>query len=68
MLLLPYHWLALGALTVVVPLVAAHADKASLPLLLDATVDELTAGLQRGSFSSLDLVNVSYLRVEMGRG
>jgi amidase len=31
-----------------------------LPLLLDATGDELTAGLEAGDFTSLDLVQVSY--------
>lgn len=34
-------------------------SKYRMPALIDATSDELLSGLQRGSFTSLDLVNVS---------
>jgi amidase len=59
MLLLTYYWTAFVVSAAVVPLVAAHGKKATLPSLLDATFHELTAGLECGSFSSVDLVDVS---------
>lgn len=34
-------------------------SKCRMPALIDATSDELLSGLQRGFFTSLDLVNVS---------
>jgi hypothetical protein len=58
MVLLRY-WTALVASTVAVPVLAAPTNKTTLPLLLDATIDELAAGLDSGSFSSVDLVKVS---------
>lgn len=39
---------------------AQYNTTTELPLLLDATADELTAGLEAGAFTSLDLVQVSY--------
>lgn len=36
-------------------------SKFRMPALIDATSDELLSGLQRGFFTSLDLVNVSPL-------
>jgi len=59
MLLLAYYWTAFVASVAVLPPVAAHVKNATLPSLLDATFDELTAGLECGRFSSVDLVNVS---------
>jgi amidase len=54
--------------------VAALYEKPSqLPLLLDATAEELTLGLEAGNFTSVDLVNVSSdpfptsIRVSFGR-
>ena len=38
---------------------AQYNTTTELPLLLDATADELTAGLEAGAFTSLDLVQVS---------
>jgi amidase len=38
----------------------------AFPSLLDATTDELAAGLQNGSFSSVDLVNVSFEQCCLG--
>lgn len=34
-------------------------SKCRMPALIDATSEELLSGLQRGFFTSLDLVNVS---------
>jgi hypothetical protein len=38
---------------------AQYNTTTELPLLLDATADELSAGLEAGAFTSLDLVQVS---------
>jgi hypothetical protein len=59
MVLLSRYWTALVASTAVVPALAAPTNKTTLPSLLDATIDELAAGLDRGSFSSVDLVKAS---------
>jgi hypothetical protein len=59
MVLLACLWKAAVAWTVVVPLVVASKKNVTLPSLLDATIDELAAGLKCGSFSSVDLVDVS---------
>ena len=45
---------------------AQYATPAELPLLLDATAEELTAGLEAGNFTSLDLVQVSTASIYMG--
>lgn len=49
------------ALVTFAPLTCVFAQYGSpaLPLLLDATAEELSAGLEAGDFSSVDLVNVS---------
>jgi amidase len=39
---------------------AQYNTTTELPLLLDATADELSAGLEAGAFTSLDLVQVSF--------
>jgi len=41
--------------------VAQYSNASVLPELLDATADELIAGLEAGQFTSLDLVQVSML-------
>jgi amidase len=38
---------------------AQYGESPKLPLLLDATGEELTAGLEVGHFTSVDLVHVS---------
>jgi hypothetical protein len=38
---------------------AQYGESSEFPLLLDATGEELTAGLEMGQFTSVDLVNVS---------
>lgn len=43
--------------------VFAQYGSPALPLLLDATTEELSTGLEAGDFSSVDLVNVSILAV-----
>ena len=48
---------AFAPLTTVVH--AQYNTTTDLPLLLDATGDELVAGLEAGAFTSLDLVQVS---------
>lgn len=48
---------AFAPLTTVV--YAQYNTTTDLPLLLDATGDELVAGLEAGAFTSLDLVQVS---------
>jgi len=59
MVLLACLWKAFVASAAVAPLVTGHPSKPAFPSLLDATASELTAGLDNGSFSSIDLVNVS---------
>lgn len=55
-----YLWKAFVATLVIVPSVSALPSSGNaFPSLLDATVGELTAGLDKGDFSSVDLVNVS---------
>lgn len=39
---------------------ALYEKPSQLPLLLDATAEELTLGLEAGNFTSVDLVNVSF--------
>ena len=51
---------AFAPLTTVV--YAQYNTTTDLPLLLDATGDELVAGLEAGAFTSLDLVQVSLPR------
>ena len=65
MVVLAYFWKALVVTTAIAPLVSGDpAREYGYPSLLDATVSELTAGLDKGDFSSVDLVNVSYRRVD----
>ena len=60
MVLLAYLVRAFLAWTVAISFTNAHPGYyGKLPLLLDATVDELKDGLEKGAFSSVDLVNVS---------
>ncbi|KAJ4298944.1 hypothetical protein N0V90_004187 [Kalmusia sp. IMI 367209] len=64
MVLLAYFWKAFVVTTAIAPL--ANGDPASdygFPSLLDATVSELTAGLDKGHFSSVDLVNAYIARI-----
>ena len=56
-------WLIIKALVAFAPLTGVYAqygESSKLPLLLDATGEELTAGLEAGNFTSLDLVQVSH--------
>jgi amidase len=55
-------WLILKAFVAFSPLTSVYAqygESSKFPLLLDATGEELTAGLEMGQFTSVDLVNVS---------
>jgi hypothetical protein len=55
-------WLILKAFVAISPLTSVYAqygESSELPLLLDATGEDLTAGLEMGQFTSVDLVNVS---------
>lgn len=63
MVALGYLWKALVTSTVVVSVVARPVSDSALPSLLDATVSELASGLEKGSFTSVDLVNVRTLRL-----
>lgn len=54
-LMLARLWVAFTPLK---SIVAQYATASQLPLLLDATAEELTLGLENGDFTSLDLVNV----------
>lgn len=47
-------------LAVQVAFVAAEILASALPPLLDATIDDLRAGLEGGSFNSVALVTVRY--------
>lgn len=58
MVLIAYLWKAFLVTTAVVSALPAGGE--CFPKLLDATVGELTAGLDKGDFSSVDLVNVSW--------
>lgn len=59
MVLLAYIWRAFLAFTIVAPLASAAPGGHEFPKLLDATASELTAGLDKGEFTSVDLVKVS---------
>jgi hypothetical protein len=60
MVLMAYVWRAFVATTLVAPLAfAAPSGGHTFPKLLDATASELAAGLDKGMFSSVDLVKVS---------
>jgi amidase len=55
-------WLIIKAFVAFTPLTTVYAqygEASKLPLLLDATAEELTAGLEAGDFTSVDLVQVS---------
>jgi amidase len=55
-------WFLAKAILAVAPLTSVYAQysaPSSLPLLLDATTEELALGLEAGNFTSVDLVNVS---------
>jgi hypothetical protein len=54
-------WLIIKAFVTFSPLTSVYAQyvNSSLPLLLDATGEELTLGLEEGHFTSVDLVQVS---------
>lgn len=53
-------WFLVKALLAFAPItsVYGYATHAKLPLLLDATAEELTLGLEDGAFTSVDLVKV----------
>jgi amidase len=59
MFLFAFFWKAVVVGAAVVPLVTVSKKNVTLPFLLDATIDELVEGLKCGSFSSVDLVEVS---------
>jgi amidase len=55
-------WLIVRAFVAISPLTSVYAqygELSKLPLLLDATGEELTTGLEAGQFTSVDLVQVS---------
>jgi amidase len=52
-------WLLVKAFVAFAPVCAQYGEPSKLPLLLDATGEELTAGLEAGHFTSVDLVQVS---------
>jgi 3-isopropylmalate dehydratase small subunit len=52
-------WLIVKALVAFAPVYAQYGESSKLPLLLDATGEELTTGLEMGHFTSVDLVQVS---------
>jgi amidase len=55
-------WFIAKALVAFAPLtsvVAQYAAESKFPNLLDATVEELTVGLEKGDFTSVELVQVS---------
>lgn len=59
-------WFLAKVLVVFAPLTSAHTQcnaSAQLPLLLDATADELAMGLAAGYFTSVDLVEVCYTKI-----
>jgi hypothetical protein len=49
-------WFFVRAVVLLVPFASGHGTK--LPLLMDATAEELALGLERGDFTSMDLVKV----------
>jgi amidase len=54
-------WFLAKAFVVFAPLASVYAQSngtVKFPSLLDATLDELVAGLDSGAFTSLDLVQV----------
>jgi amidase len=56
-------WFLAKAILAVAPLTSVYAQysaPSSLPLLLDATTEELALGLEAGNFTSVDLVNVNF--------
>jgi amidase len=57
-------WFIVRAFVAISPLTnvcAQYGEPSKLPLLLDATGEELTVGLEAGQFTSVDLVQVSPL-------
>jgi amidase len=57
-------WLIVKACVALAPLttvVAQYGAVSKYPALLDATAEELTAGLEKGDFTSVDLVQVGRL-------
>jgi amidase len=63
-------WSVVKVFVAFVPLThvfAQYGTPAVLPQLLDATADDLIAGLEAGAFTSLDLVNVSVRCNRAGR-
>ena len=53
-------WLIVKAFVAFAPFTSCAHVNSSLPLLLDATAEELTLGLEKGQFTSVDLVQVSH--------
>jgi hypothetical protein len=61
-------WLIVKVLVAFAPVYAQYGAPSKLPLLLDATGEQLTAGLEAGHFTSVDLVQVSTMSTtEAGR-
>jgi hypothetical protein len=63
-------WLILKAFVAISPLTSVYAqygESSDFPLLLDATGEDLTAGLEMGQFTSVDLVNVSTYTLNLKR-
>jgi hypothetical protein len=61
MVLMAYLWRAFLATTLIAPLAStAPSGGHTFPKLIDATAIELAAGLDKGEFSSVDLVKVSW--------
>ncbi|KAH3913869.1 hypothetical protein HBH56_095330 [Parastagonospora nodorum] len=56
-------WLIFKALVAFAPLTSCAPVNSSLPLLLDATAEELTLGLENGQFTSVDLVQAYVARI-----
>ncbi|KAL1610511.1 hypothetical protein SLS60_002180 [Paraconiothyrium brasiliense] len=64
MVLLAYLWKAFVATTILTPLVSGVPSRGhGFPKLLDATASELTSGLDKGEFSSVDLVKAYIARI-----
>lgn len=51
-------WFIARAFVAFAPVFAQYATESKFPSLLDATVEELTVGLEKGDFTSVDLVQV----------
>lgn len=66
MVLLSYVCKTFFATTLIAPLAAGISSGGlrGLPKLLDATASELKAGLDKGDFSSVDLVNVRFYPID----